>query len=276
MNGTYIHCVFREPLFSPGKVDQDAAILTETARRLRRLGFAVRLAGAEEPIECDGRLPALVLTMCQGKGALARLEEIAERVPIVNPPEAIANCYRERMVEILAARAVPFPFTVVVETDERRRPPVDPPLWVKRPDVHATEPGDVFFAATLDEASRALGLFNDRGIKRAVLQRHIEGEVVKFYAVAGGHFFYCERTGKPWKDGSAELRELAEKAAEGLGLAVYGGDAVIEQGRGIRLIDINDWPSFSSCRDEAAQAIATCVARTWLGAGGADFSGAGA
>jgi len=257
-------------------VEQDAAILTETARRLRRLGFAVRLAGAEEPIECEGRLPALVLAMCQGKGALARLEEMAERVPIVNPPEAIANCYRERMVEILAARAVPFARTVVVGTAEGRRPPVEPPLWVKRPDVHAMEPGDVVFAATLDEASRAIGLLYDRGIRRAVLQRHIEGEVVKFYAVAGGRFFYCERTGKPWKDGCGELKELAEKAAEALGLAVYGGDAVIEQGGGIRLIDVNDWPSFSSCREEAAQAIATSVARTWLGAGRADFSGTGA
>ncbi len=276
MNGTYIHCVLREPCFSPGKVDQDAAILAETARRLRGLGFAVRLAGAEEPIESDGRLPALVLAMCQGKNALARLEEVAEQVPIVNSPQAIANCYREKMVEILAARAVPLPRTVVVETAEERRPPMDPPLWVKRPDVHAMERGDVVFAATLDEASRAFGLLYNRGIKRAVLQRHVEGEVVKFYAVAGGHFFHCERAGKPWKDGSTELRNLAEKAAEALGLAVYGGDAVIEHGGGIRLIDINDWPSFCSCRAEAAQAIATWVARTWSGAGRADFSGTGA
>ena len=29
-----------------------------------------------------------------------------------------------------------------------------------------------------------------RGMKRAVISRHIEGEMIKFYGVAGSNFFY--------------------------------------------------------------------------------------
>ena len=46
-----------------------------------------------------------------------------------------------------------------------------------------------------------------------------------------------------------------------VGVEVFGGDAIIdEQGR-FYIIDFNDWPSFSRCREEAAMAIAQCVAK---------------
>ena len=50
-------------------------------------------------------------------------------------------------------------------------------------------------------------------------------------------------------------RELAERAAAALGLAIYGGDLVVAEER-VVLVDVNDWPSFSRCRAEAAVAIA--------------------
>ena len=39
---------------------------------------------------------------------------------------------------------------------------------------------------------------------------------------------------------------------------LYGGDAIITDDIAY-LIDLNDWPSFSSCREAAADAIALLV-----------------
>ena len=40
---------------------------------------------------------------------------------------------------------------------------------------------------------------------------------------------------------------------------IYGGDVIIGSDGIARLIDLNDWPSFSACREEAADAIAGLV-----------------
>ena len=42
-------------------------------------------------------------------------------------------------------------------------------------------------------------------------------------------------------------------------LDVYGGDAIVGPDGVARLIDLNDWPSFSSCRAVAAEAIALMI-----------------
>ena len=52
------------------------------------------------------------------------------------------------------------------------------------------------------------------------------------------------------------LQTMMDQAASTIQLDIYGGDCIIQpDGRPV-LIDLNDWPSFSRCRDEAAQAIA--------------------
>ena len=52
------------------------------------------------------------------------------------------------------------------------------------------------------------------------------------------------------------LKALADRAAEVSGFTVYGGDAIVSADGSIRIIDFNDWPSFSPCRRQAAAAIA--------------------
>ena len=54
-----------------------------------------------------------------------------------------------------------------------------------------------------------------------------------------------------------EWHAIADRAADALGLAVYGGDLVVDDAGAVALVDVNDWPSFSRCRADAAQAIAT-------------------
>lgn len=56
---------------------------------------------------------------------------------------------------------------------------------------------------------------------------------------------------------SAFLLQLEE--SEGTPLMVYGGDVIIGADGVARLIDLNDWPSFSACREEASKEIAQLV-----------------
>jgi len=60
-----------------------------------------------------------------------------------------------------------------------------------------------------------------------------------------------------------DLEALATTANRLAALAetpVYGGDAIITADGAFCIIDFNDWPSFSRCRDEAAKAIIAHVA----------------
>ena len=52
------------------------------------------------------------------------------------------------------------------------------------------------------------------------------------------------------------LRRLAFAAARCVGLAIFGGDAVVPARTEPVLVDLNDWPSFAPVRDEAARHIA--------------------
>ena len=51
----------------------------------------------------------------------------------------------------------------------------------------------------------------------------------------------------------------AEHLAEAVGIKVYGGDCIVRSDGSFCFIDFNDWPSFSRCREEAAEAIASLV-----------------
>jgi glutathione synthase/RimK-type ligase-like ATP-grasp enzyme len=189
---------------------------------------------------------------------LDRLE--SEDRLLINSHGAVRNCYRTYMVERFDAAGVPFPRTAVVDTAE----PVIPEdlaglgsLWVKRGDVHATQREDVVRARGEEEARAVLRSMSDRGIGKAVVQEHLEGDVIKFYAIHKNGFFewyHSEGPGTRPVD-PERLREEAERAAAATGLSIYGGDLVVHDD-GITLIDLNDWPSFARFRDRAAQKIA--------------------
>jgi len=135
----------------------------------------------------------------------------------------------------------------------------DAPLWIKRGDVHATEPDDVVFAHGLAPVRQAIERLRARDIRRIALQRHVAGTVFKFYAVANG-FFHCvvaAGAAQPSADVLEAMARLGQQGATALGLEVYGGDCVLDGAGALHLIDLNDWPSYEPCRAQAAAAIAT-------------------
>jgi hypothetical protein len=129
--------------------------------------------------------------------------------------------------------------------------------WIKRGDFHATQPGDVVFVREEGRAREVLSDFRARGIARALVQRHVDGVVVKFYAVRQG-FFACfpETTAALGEADVDAMRVLANEGAASLGLEIFGGDCVRTPDGALSLIDLNDWPSYGRCRSAAATAIA--------------------
>lgn len=240
--------IYREERFSPGKVEDDRAIIDLVAAELRKAGVAVRMLEGDRLPRLEAR-PALVFAMCQSAAALGWLDEAAKRTSVVNHPEAIRGCYRTNLVERLARAGVPQPRWVL--GGERFPKSFGRGPWLKRGDVHAMEAGDVRRVFTQDDWVRMTAEFKRRGIARAIVQEHVEGAVYKFYGVKGEFF---RAYGLPAGE-EDRASALAERGAAALGLEVYGGDGVRAADGSLTLIDFNDWPSFSRCRTGAARAI---------------------
>src|SRR6266404_5555605 len=106
------------------------------------------------------------------------------------------------MIAQLREANVPFIQSHVVAT-QGAEAGLRAPIWVKRPDVHNTQEGDVVFARTRDEAAAVLAALAARGFERAVLQPPVEGDLIKFYGVgagggAEGGPAWCARPRPPW------------------------------------------------------------------------------
>jgi glutathione synthase/RimK-type ligase-like ATP-grasp enzyme len=126
---------------------------------------------------------------------------------------------------------------------------------------------DVVKVATREDLTGALDHYYAQNIETVLVQEHIEGEVIKFYGVGPGEFFAAIRvsSGKTIAPQENKLRTrlltVASRAAEAVGLEIYGGDAILTPDGQLVLIDVNDWPSFSSCRRTAAEHIAGYIIR---------------
>jgi glutathione synthase/RimK-type ligase-like ATP-grasp enzyme len=256
--------IYREPEFSPGRhANNDARILRLVGQALEREGVTVRLFALEDarPLRTSADL---IFSMCQGPRALQELASWKEEgCFILNDPAASRRTYRDTLCSTLREKELGFPHSEFLETSGnesllRYRKFFGRGAWLKRADVHSTQTGDVVRLERFEELQSALQTFHARGLKQAVLQKHREGDEVKFYAVQGGRLFWPyypkESEGYPFRE--KDLQTLAENAADTLEVGIYGGDAIISPDGQITLIDLNDWPSFAPCRGAAASAIA--------------------
>jgi hypothetical protein len=255
--------VYREPAHSPGRIDDDAAILRQVGEVLAQRGFGVRLFSADTLFET--RCPN-VFVMCERGPILDRLT-IMEKAGsiVVNAPAAIRNTYRHRMIELFARNHVSAPISQIVATDSNKPRPADC-AWVKRYDFHATQADDVMYAASETGWREALRRFAGRGIPFIVAQEHVPGDLIKFYGVRQigapidanwfQWFYHRDKGMLGHAFDPARLREAAFGAAEALDLEIFGGDAIIKADGRPMIIDINAWPSYALYRDRAARAIA--------------------
>jgi hypothetical protein len=255
--------IYRHPIFSNNAIDADRQILEDSIARLQRLSplpFQVEMAEEGEVKNLAGSY-SLVLTMAQSEESLAALDKALPGAPIWNSTAAIRNCYRKAMSEMLIALPVGYVPYELLPTDGSRKPTLaeNETYWLKRSDFHAIADEDVTLAESPEEVEAKLKRFQSRGVLEVILQRHIHGDIYKFYGVKGGFFRPIQVRkflSSPATPDLSGLERKASLAAEALGLLIYGGDAVLDQNGDFHLIDVNDWPSFRLCRDEAAQAIA--------------------
>ncbi len=259
--------------FSPNHIDNDAAIFNRVAEELQGMGHRVETC-TEAAFAANAIEGRTLFHMARSSEALQRLEELEQKgARVTNSAFGIANCIRKPMTERLIAAGIPHPASLIVPTDAPF-PATSFPCWLKRADSHALVKEDVAFAANHEEAEAILADFRQRGIAEAVVNEHLQGDLVKFYGVQGSDFFHwfhpdpCTHSkfglekingaakGIPFE--AATLKAIADQAAKVLGVAVYGGDAVVQDGC-VKIIDFNDWPSFARCREEAAKAIAAYI-----------------
>ncbi|MGC2576801.1 MAG: hypothetical protein WA376_04410 [Terrimicrobiaceae bacterium] len=268
--------IFRETLHSPERIFDDYEILRLTGEVLRGEGLEVKFFRPEQiarSIEWwSGSPPDVAFLMCEQERLLEPLGEWERQGAIlINSVEAIRNTYRYRMIPLLSASMERFPASELISTDTRFqesrlralfRRSGSGPFWIKRGDVHNTQPGDVSLARSADEVRARLAAFKSRGVAQAVLQEHIEGDLVKLYGVGQSGetwfrwFYHKDQELKRHRFSEEALRGMFFEAARTLDLEVFGGDAVVTSGGSIYLIDINAWPSFALFRSEASVAIA--------------------
>ncbi|HVP80745.1 MAG TPA: hypothetical protein VMV04_22895 [Thermodesulfobacteriota bacterium] len=262
--------VYRENVYSPGKVREDAAILDAALAELVRAGYPVSTVEARD-LEKVCRRPSFLLTMSQSEQALGILEGWQKKgIRIINSVSSIRNTYRKPLISLLKSALAPIPPSRILRLEEVGREIPFGPLdsyWLKRGDVHAMEPGDVTKVASKRELVEALDHFRRRGIEEILVQHHVEGDVIKFYGVGPGRYFraFMTSSGTEVTSLAEGLSTLAHRCAEAVGLEIYGGDAIFSPRAGFTIVDLNDWPSFARCGPTAAREIAQYAATVCKG-----------
>ena len=258
--------------YSPHSEEKDWAILTEVGK----------LLGAEEVVSEDsfdtflhsiqllntslskGNLSTdkpLVLSMGRAPQTLNYLSTLEGKgVCVLNPTAGVRACRRSNIERVMRENHLPLP------PSEGEKG-----YWLKRGDQSAETQEDVCYCANRTELELAKEHFRQRGIVDFIVQAHVEGDLIKFYGVEGTNFFRCfypcddgeTKFGAEQRNGIShhfsyskeQLQHDAEQLSRLLQTPIYGGDAIIRADGTYVIIDFNDWPSYSRCRQEAAQAI---------------------
>lgn len=276
----------RAPEFSPNNKEKDAAILDAVAERLLQKGCEVTRISEEE----FGQLPLAkiqsydrIVHMMRRMSSLCRLGQCHNA--ICNVPSAVNVLAQSRELTLTmlqnAGIEVPQWWAYDPEEDEMFQCNLELqqllPGWVKAQRYDGSRLDDVIWVESpLQADSRVIELAAEH-VPDIVVTRHVEGDLLKVYCVAGKHLFlksfYPQETGYS-KFGVAELyntplahhpydivrmEQIAWGIARTMGIQVFGFDAIVTPEGRIVVIDVNDWPSFSSFRDEAADAIVQLI-----------------
>lgn len=276
--------ISRGEAYSPNLVGCDAAIFNAVAEALREMNHEVVCISENEMVGFDYTPYDRVFTMARDTFSLVLLEketDVATQAKFINGIDGILTCTNKasvatQMLEI----GVPQPeFLVGKKRDllfcsTAHKEDISTPLWLKNCDGSATVKEDTVFCPTKEIFDVAFKRMEERNVNLWMVQEHITGDLIKFYGVEGTDFFHWsyasqghskfgleavngKEKGYPFQ--AERIKRYADMTARQLNVPIYGGDAIIDEDGGFWFIDFNDFPSFSSCRDEAAKAIAKCI-----------------
>lgn len=254
--------IHRADRFSPNNIDNDLLILKAVVEKMeRRLGITIPVIDetdfSDNPIEAD-----LYLSMAREPRTLAILsgKELEGR-RVINPTAGVRLCSHRALLDTLTRQwGIHMPPTEGCHG-----------YWLKRGDSVTQTFTDVVYCPDEVALQKMNIAFQRRGIKETVVSTHIVGDVIKFYGVGDEmfHYYYSNENGiskfgnekingKPhhYPFDVDALRREVQKLSRHTTVAVFGGDAIIDKDGNYYIIDFNDWPTFSNCREEAAEAIA--------------------
>jgi len=278
--------ISRGKQFSPNMTDNDTAIFRAVIDVLEKSGCKVDRMSEDEfcavyKDHLDQVKADAIFGMYRGLETINLLDELEMmfHIPAINPCWGIHNAIRKNLTLVLQTSGVPIPQTQIVDANFRFDESVSYPCWLKRGDACAQVREDVVYCDNSEQAQAALQAFQRRGIVRdIVVCEHLVGDLIKFYGVEGTDFFQWDYASRGYSKFGLEahngveheypfsvntLHALATRTAENLKLPIYGGDAVVSATGEIRIIDFNDWPSFSRCREKASVAIAKKIIKEY-------------
>ena len=268
--------VMRAGAYSPNHIGNDTAIFNAVAEQLRKRGCIVNTYSEEQFNKSDIR-EDIIVNMCREHSSIMKLQKLENQGRLViNSGFGIENCTRERMTRILLGNGIPYPESLIVNTNEVVKDRLErsgfESCWIKRGDFHAMHKEDVSYVRHSEEAQEVLQEYFLRGIKRAVINVHLVGDLIKFYGVRGTNYFFwfypfdkghskygheaINGKSKGLKFEAKYLKEICNRAADELNVEIYGGDCIVGSDGDVKIIDFNDWPSFAPCRNDAAPHIA--------------------
>lgn len=260
----------RADCYSPNNIENDRIILLAAVEMLEaRCGITIPVIDEDDfcksPVEADvylsmGRLPK-TLDILSAKEAMGKT--------VINSPSGVRVCSQRSLLDKLMRK------------NNVAMPPLHGSLgcWLKRGDSAAQSRNDVVYCPNDKAFQEAKAAFKARGIDDIVESTHVAGDLIKFYGVDNTMFHYSytndsfakdetrskfgnERiNGAPHHysfDGVA-FRQEVQRLAALANVLVYGGDAIVDESGNFYIIDFNDWPTFSSCREEAAEAISRLI-----------------
>ena len=267
-----IATIARNPDNSPNMVANDAAILECITKELRKSGHNVIA------IDETGGIPDGIEVICH----MSRKHEVLEKLKaaekdgtrVTNPPAAVNNCSRIEFMHILKENNIPQPVFRIIEKPEDFNG-LKFPAWIKRGEGWSCHKDDVSYATDINEAVKFLACMQERNIRRIVYTEHCKGDIIKFYGIGKDFFRHCYPAADKSKFGLERINgytrfynfdiqrmhEIAARAAEAIGLEIYGGDCIVDSDGNIFIIDLNDFPSFSAVRNEAAKEIARIITK---------------
>lgn len=245
----------RDAIFSPNSVEKDRMILQQV---LDGLGDSIKMI--DEKMLSSEENADVYISMARHSTTLELLKEKEkEGALIINSAYSVERCERGWLNETMRIEGLPIPDSEGKEG-----------YWLKRGDMSAQSKADIVYCKDRAALANQQASFVIRGVTNRIVQAHIPGDLVKFYGVSGGFFRYyypnddgISKFGDEKLNGEAHhydfdvdaLQAIAERVSMLTGVEVYGGDAIVTASGAFYIIDFNDWPSFSRCRNEASEAI---------------------
>lgn len=278
--------VSRSPRFSPNSTHRDEAIFSGVIAELVSSGLKVDRVCEDDFVSADGY--DAIFSMARDTRVLSLLSAAEDHgLCVINSAKCLLRNTRVALTECFEKEGIPVPYSPYVFDDGVRKEgpslkygnhqgtaaELTFPVWLKRSGACAQSAGDVCFVENQEALDKALDSYKERGIGEVLASEHLAGDLVKFYGVEGTDFFYLyyptadnafSKFGLEKINGApsgypldvAALKNYADKAAALSGIVVYGGDCVVDAEGHFRIIDFNDWPSYSRCCEKAACAIA--------------------